>query len=150
MDFKILNKDTVNMYIEYLKVALLEEPELMCAKEVDEDGIKSRIGEELFNRSKSILAIENGEVLGRIEFHFYGCIQDGVKMAYVSWIYVLKKHRNRGIGHLLFEAFEKECRKNHINQYYLIRAENEFANRFYKGFENVKFSTEPLLRKNLK
>ncbi len=150
MEFKLLNKDTVNMYIEYLKIAFEEEPTLMCVEVIDEEGIKARIGEEIFDRSTSILAIENGEVLGRIEFHFYGCIQDGYKMAYVNWIYVLKNHRNKGIGHLLFKEFEKECNKNDIDEYYLIRAENKFANKFYNSFQGVKLHSEPLLRKKIK
>ncbi|MBS9784499.1 MAG: GNAT family N-acetyltransferase [Oceanivirga sp.] len=150
IEFKILNKDTVNIYVKYLKLALLEEPEFMCIETVDETEIKTRIDNDLFNSSKSILAIKNGKVLGRIEFHFYSCIQDGHKMAYINWVYVLKKYRNKGIGHLLFEEFEKECKKNNVDEYYLIRAENKFANAFYKSFDNVKFSTEPLLRKKLK
>ena len=28
------------------------------------------------------LAMENDQVLGRIEYHFYGCMQDGYRMAY--------------------------------------------------------------------
>ncbi len=150
LQFSILNNSTIDIYIEYLKLALLEDPEFMCIQSVDEDAIKARINDNFFNQSKSILAIEDGKVIGRIEFHFYGCIQDGYKMAYVNWIYVLKNHRNKGIGHLLFKEFEKECNKNDIDEYYLIRAENDFADKFYKSFQGVKLHSEPLLRKKIK
>ncbi len=150
LEFTLLNNDTVDIYIEYLKLAILEEPEFMCIEKVEEDIIRSRIKGDYFNNSKSILAISDGKVIGRIEFHFYGCIQNGYKMAYVNWVYVLKKFRNKGVGHLLFNEFEKECVKNDINQYYLIRAENDYANKFYKNFDNVKFTSEPILRKILK
>ncbi len=37
------------------------------------------------------LAMEDNQVMGRIEYHFYGCMQDGYRMSYVNWVYVLPK-----------------------------------------------------------
>lgn len=150
MIFEILNKDNVEDYIAYLKIAMSEEPDMMTAEKVDEQGIKSRISDPFFNRTTSILAKENGMVVGRIEYHFYGCIQNGYRMAYVDWVYVLKAYRHKGIAQKLFAEFEKDCVQNNINQYYLIRAINEEANRFYEHFEDVQLEDTPFLRKYLK
>lgn len=150
MVFERLNRDNVEDYIAYLKIAMREEPDLMTADKVDEQGIKSRISDPFFNRTTSILAKENGKVVGRIEYHFYGCMQDGYRMAYVDWVYVLRSHRHKGIARKLFAEFEKDCARNHIDQYYLIRSKNEDADRFYGKFESASLSEMPILRKYLK
>lgn len=150
MVFEILSQDNVEDYIAYLRIAMNEEPDMMTAEEVDEQGIKSRIRNPFFNRTTSILAKEDGKVVGRIEYHFYGCMQDGYKMAYVDWVYVLKSYRHKGIAQMLFAEFEKDCVQKDIDQYYLVRATNENANRFYENFESVELSEVPFLRKYLK
>lgn len=150
MVFKILDKDNVEEYIAYLKIAMCEEPDMMTAEGLDEEGIRNRAIDPFFNRTTSILAFEDKKVVGRIEYHFYGCMQDGCKMAYVDWVYVLKKYRHQGIAQRLFVEFEKDCGKNDIDQYYLIRAVNKNADRFYKSFEDVELSDAPILRKCLR
>ncbi len=145
-----LNSNNAEEYIAYLKVAMKEEPDKMTAAAVDEQGIKNRISDPLFARTTSILAKEDGKVVGRIEYHFYGCMQDGYRMAYVDWVYVLKAYRHRGIAQMLFAEFEKDCLQNDIDQYYLIRAANEEANRFYGNFERAELDDAPVLRKYLK
>ncbi len=149
MLFEKLNLDNVEDYITYLKTAMCEEPDKMTAEKLDEKGIKSRISNPFFNRTTSILAKENSMVVGRIEYHFYGCMQDGCKMAYVDWVYVLKSYRHKGIAQMLFKEFERECAQNNIDQYYLIRATNEEASRFYDHFDGARLCEVPLLRKYL-
>lgn len=150
MIFEILNQDNIEDYIAYLKIALSEEPDMMTADKVDEEGIRSRISDSFYNRTTSILAKENGMVVGRIEYHFYGCMQNGFKMAYVDWVYVLRSYRHKGIAQMLFHEFERDCMRNNIDQYYLIRATNEEASRFYGNFKEVELNEVPLLRKYLK
>ena len=93
--------------------------------------------------------MEDGNVVGRIEYHFYGCMQDGYRMAYVDWVYVLKAYRHRGIAQMLFAELEKDCGRNGINQYYLIRARNEEADRFYGSFRGAAMEDAPILRRYL-
>lgn len=150
MRFEILNQNNIEEYIAYLKIAMREEPDKMTAEKVDEEGIKSRILDPFFNRTTSILAKENGMVVGRVEYHFYGCMQDGARMAYIDWVYVLKSYRHRGIAQMLFKEVERDCMRNNIDQYYLIRATNEEANRFYGSFEEVERNDVPILRRYLK
>ncbi len=150
MIFEMLNQENADDYIAYLKTAMNEEPDMMTAENIDEQGIKDRILDPFFHRTASILARENGRVVGRIEYHFYGCLQDGSRMAYVDWVYVLKSYRHNGIAQMLFREFERACTENNIDQYYLIRAENQEADRFYHHFEGAELSEAPFLRKYLK
>ena len=149
MVFEILNKDNIVEFIDYLKKAMMEEPDVLASYVIDEDGIKSRINVPFFN-SINILAKADDKIVGRIEYHFYGCIQDGYKMAYVDWVYVLKSYRHQGIAQQLFAEFEKDCVKNDIDEYFLICAENEEAEKFYKHFKNVGLRNSPILRKHMK
>lgn len=149
MRFELLTNKNVHLYIEYLKRSLAEDPEQMCIDSIDENKIIDRLHDVFYQNTKSILAIENEKVVGRIEYHFYGCIQDGFKMAYVDWVYVLKEQRNKGVAKSLFSEFEKDCKKNKINQYFLLRATNEYATHFYNSFKEVELKESPTLRKNL-
>ena len=149
MTFEILSNDNVDEYIAYLKRAMDEEPDMMTTDKIDENGIRNRVSDPFFNQSTSILAKMDGQVVGRIEYHFYGCMQDGYRMAYVDWVYVLKSYRHQGIAQKLFAEFEKDCEKNNINQYYLIRARNDEADRFYNHFADARLVESPILRKDL-
>ena len=150
MTYSFLTEENADKYIEYLKKAFSEEPDMMFIEKIDEAAIKERIADPFYANTKSILAMDGEKVIGRIEYHFYGCLQDGFRMAYVDWVYVLPEYRHRGAAQQLFKEFEKECVKGKIDQYYLIRATNDDADRFYHNFENAELGEEPLLRKNIK
>lgn len=147
MKFEILTSANADLYIDYLKKALSDEPDMMLVTQIDETAVKERIRDPFYQSKKSVLAIENDEAVGRIEYHFYGCIQDGYRMAYVDWVYVLKSHRHQGVAQGLFREFENDCIANHIDQYYLIRATNDGADRFYKSFSDAELNEQPMLRK---
>lgn len=149
MTFEILNQDNVEAYIAYLKTAMREEPDKMMVEVINESEIRSRISDPFFNGTTSLLAIRDGKVVGRIEYHFYGCMQDGYKMAYVDWVYVLAAYRHKGIARKLFQELERDCMHHKIDQYFLICAENDEADRFYKSFHGVERNAVPVLRKTL-
>ena len=149
MTFELLSPANVEKYIQYLKTAISQEPDMMLIDHIDENAIRDRIDDPFYQSKKSILAIKNGEVIGRMEYHFYGCLQDGYRMAYVDWVYVLKSYRHNGVAQGLFREFEKDCTNNSINQYYLIRATNKEAERFYNSFDNAELNNQPILRKTM-
>lgn len=150
MKFEILSPVNVGHYIKYLKQALTKEPDMMWVEYVDEKEIVARVNDPFYQNTPSILAFDDNDVVGRIEYHFYGCLQDGYRMAYVDWVYVLPEYRHKGIAQQLFKEFEKECKAKNIDQYFLIRATNENANKFYHSFENVDLDDEPVLRKTIR
>ncbi|MBQ8834424.1 MAG: GNAT family N-acetyltransferase [Oscillospiraceae bacterium] len=147
MRFESLDHTNVDGYIAYLKRAFSEEPDMITAEQIDEAGIKARIANPFYQNTKSILAMENNKVVGRLEYHFYGCIQDGYRMAYLDWVYVLRDYRRQGIAAQLFREFEKDCKKNGIHQYYLICAENQAAEAFYNSFDNAEIEKVSVFRK---
>ncbi len=142
-----LDLKNVDKYIRYLQLAMVAEPDEMTIESVDSEQIKETLTDPFYQNCESILAIDNGEVVGRIEYHFYGCVQGGYRMAYVSWVYVLPQERHKGIAQKLFSLFEDECRKNRINQYRLIRSTNPNASRFYNSFKNVELVDYPVLNR---
>lgn len=144
-----LSNKNIEQYIAYLKKAFSEEPDMLWVEQVDEAGIMERVNDPFYQNTKSILALDEDMVVGRIEYHFYGCLQDGYRMAYVDWVYVLPAYRHKGIAQQLFKEFEKDCTNNSINQYFLIRATNPNADRFYHSFEKAELDDEPMLRKTI-
>ena len=147
--FEPLNNKNIPQYIAYLQKAFSAEPDMLMAEQVDEAGIMARINDPFYQNTKSILAIHDKDVVGRIEYHFYGCLQDGYRMAYVDWVYVLPEYRHNGIAQQLFREFEKDCATNRIDQYYLIRSADAGADKFYRSIQNASLSNEPVLRKNV-
>ena len=144
-----LSTRNIQAYIDYLHLALSEEPDMQWLDQFDENGLIERINDPFYQNTKSILAMDGENVVGRIEYHFYGCLQDGYRMAYVDWVYVLPKYRHQCIAQQLFKEFENDCKANRIDQYYLIRATNPGADKFYHSFENAELDDEPVLRKTL-
>ena len=150
LKYEFLDSNNIGRYIEYLKMAIAEEPEMMWTEEADEQAIIARMIDPFYQNTKSILALDDSTVVGRIEYHFYGCIQDGFRMAYVDWVYVLPRYRHRGIAQQLFKRFEHDCAENSIDQYFLLRATNPGADKFYRSFADVELDDEPVLRKTLR
>ncbi|MDO5400247.1 MAG: GNAT family N-acetyltransferase [Eubacteriales bacterium] len=144
MKIESLSQANIRTYLDYLRAAMAEEPEMMTAERVDEGLILENLPS-----TTSLVAVEGGQVIGRLEYHFYSCLQDGCRMAYVNWVYVAKAHRHRGVAQALFREFEAVCRQNRIDQYYLIQARNPGAASFYGAFQNAESTEQPILRKNL-
>ncbi|MFR7349705.1 N-acetyltransferase family protein [Peptoniphilus sp.] len=147
--FEKLNKDNFNKYFDYLSLATRLELELMCSSDINKEELFKRLDDELTKRSTSILAIDEDKVVGRIEYHFYSCFQDGYRICYVDWVYVLPENRNKGIAKKLFDEMAKDCIKNNIDEFRLIRATNKDANDFYQSFKSAKICEIPFFIQHL-
>ena len=141
--FEKLDKDNFSKYFDYLLLANTLEPELMCSSDINKEELYERLDDELAKRSTSILAMDEDRVVGRIEYHFYSCFQDGYRICYVDWLYVLPKNRNKGIAKKLFNQMTKDCNSHNIDEIRLIRATNKNANDFYKSFQSAKLCEFP-------
>ena len=148
--FEKLNKNNFNKYFDYLSLATKLEPELMCSSEINKEELYKRLDDELIKGSTSILAMYENKVVGRIEYYFYSCFQDGYRICYVDWLYVLPNNRNKGIAKKLFNEMTKDCVKNNIDEIRLIRATNKKANDFYESFKSVKICEMPFFIQHLK
>lgn len=141
--FRKLNKDNFNNYFDYLLLATKLEPELMCSSDINKEELYERLDDELTKISTSILAMHEDKVIGRIEYHFYSYFQDGYRICYVDWLYVLPEKRNKGIAKQLFNQMTRDCVKHNIDEVRLIRATNENANHFYESFNSAKLCELP-------
>lgn len=146
---KKLSAEDMDAYIAYLKCAIEESPDMMWIDSVDEAALRARFADPFFQNTVSLVAFDGEHIIGRIEYHFYGCLQDGYRMAYVDWLYVLRRFRHNGVAQRLFEAFEAECRAHSIDQYFLLCAENPEADRFYGARQQAELNHMPVLRKTL-
>lgn len=147
--FEKLNKNNFNKYYDYLSLATKLEPELMCSSDINKEELLDRLDDELTKRSNSILAMCENKVVGRIEYHFYSCFQDGYRICYVDWVYVLPESRNKGIAKKLFDEMSKDCVKHNIDEFRLIRATNKDANAFYKSFKSAQICEMPFFIQHL-
>lgn len=111
MIFVKLDESNIEKYIEYLEHALAVEPEQMHVDKIDKEGLRERIKDSFFRKTTSVLAMENAKVLGRIEYHFYGCMQDGYHMAYIDWVYVLPEYRHRGTLKVYLKKWKRTAEK---------------------------------------
>jgi acetyltransferase, GNAT family len=149
MKIKKLTEENIRDYIEYLKIARSLEPSLMMTDAVDDEDIIKRLSKDNDRLCKSLLAYEDDKVIGRLEYHFYTCLQDNYRMCYVDWVYTLPSFRCKGVAKSLFKELEKICLENNINQYFLIQADNDSATQFYASFHGASSQFCSVLRKTL-
>ena len=148
MEIVFLTEEYVDAYLSYIKTALTEdEADDLVYDHVSEEEVRNFLTDPFYCNTKNLLALENGKVIGQLEYHFYGVLADNYRMAYVDWVHTLKSYRKHGVAKMLFRRFEEECRKNRINQYYLIQAEK--AQGFYERFEGASTWEDRILRKTI-
>ena len=149
MEIKRLTKENLKDYIKYLNTALSEEPEQIMTDSVDEKSMEKALSDNSPELCKSLVAYEGGRLVGSLEYHFYICLQDSCKMAYVDWVYTLKPFRQRGVAKSLFCEFERLCLENGVKQYFLIQADNSGASGFYSSFRAASSAEAVILRKTI-
>ena len=86
-----------------------------------------------FDDSISLLAYEDGAVVGRIDVSLIASRFDGSKKAYLDWICVIKSSRHQGVAQRLLESMRQILKGRHIDTLIALTAANEEAQRFYKS-----------------
>ena len=95
-----------------------------------------------FTNAVSLLARENGRVVGRIDGVILASRFDGSVNGYLDWICVIKSSRHTGTAQALLA--ELRCRRKQAGATQLIAlmAANEEAQRFYRAVERASIHDE--------
>ena len=98
--------------------------------------VKASFRDERFKNSISLLAWEDGKVIGRIDAVLIPSHFDGSVKAYLDWICVLKSCRHKGAAQALLAALRDRLKALGVDTLVALTAANEEAQRFYKSVEN--------------
>lgn len=90
----------------------------------------------------SLLAEEDGKIVGRIDSTLIPSRFDGSVKAYLDWICVIKSHRHRGVAQNLMNALRAELRARSVDTLVALIASNDEAQRFYRSIEGAEIRDE--------
>ena len=102
------------------------------------DALRRSFIEPAFENALSLLAYQEGRVVGRIDAVKIPSHFDGSIKAYLDWICVVKSSRHQGVGQALMEALRSALKAEGINTLIALTASNEEAQRFYQHVPNAK------------
>ncbi len=95
-----------------------------------------------FANAVSLLACEDGRVVGRIDGSVLASRFDGSVNGYLDWICVLKSSRHAGIGQALLSELRCRMKLAGASQLIALMAANEEAQRFYRAVESASIHDE--------
>ena len=95
-----------------------------------------------FANSLSLLAYQDGRVVGRIDSTLICSHFDGSTKAYLDWICVLKSCRHQGAAQKLMETLRTELKKQGVDTLIGLIASNDDAQRFYRNLPNALIRDE--------
>ena len=78
MYFGRLNEQNVEQYIDYLKLAMQQEPDMMTVEEIDEEGIRTRLRDSFYEKSASILAMKTIRWQEELSIIFMGVFREDI------------------------------------------------------------------------
>ena len=114
----------------------LREEEDVWGWEIDEAYVRSveaGFRDGRFANALSYLALEEGQVIGRIDAVLIPSHFDGSVKAYLDWICVLKSRRHRGAAQCLLSALREELKQRGVDTLIALTAANDEAQRFYRA-----------------
>ena len=149
----MLSIENIDVVVEFEKRARETEAEIFTF-EFDEMVFRKEtlnaLGNPNFASTRCMMcADENGDIIGRVDFTLLPSFAFGGDIrAYVDWVYVLKAHRHKGVAQFLFNEMTEYLKKLGINDYFLIAAENEEAQSFYRSLGNASIEKQDILSVN--
>lgn len=114
----------------------LREEEDVWGWEIDDNYIRdveASFRDGRFENALSLLAYEDGKVIGRIDAVLLPSHFDGSVKAYLDWICVLQSCRHRGAAQELLAALRERLKTLGVDTLIALTAANEEAQRFYKS-----------------
>ena len=95
-----------------------------------------------FDRCVSLLAYEDGKVVGRIDASLIHSHFDGSVKAYLDWICVVKSSRHQGVAQALMNGLREELKSRGVEVLVGLIAANEEAQRFYRALDGAMIRDE--------
>ena len=114
----------------------LREEEDVWGWEIDDKyirDVKASFHDDRFHNALSLLAWEDGRVIGRIDAVLIPSHFDGSVKAYLDWICVLQSRRHRGAAQALLAALRERLKALGVDTLIALTAANDEAQRFYKS-----------------
>ena len=104
--------------------------------------VEATFEDSRFANAISLLACENGKVVGRIDGTILASRFDGSVNGYLDWICVVKSSRHVGIAQALLAELRCRMRQAGAIQIIALMAVNEEAQRFYRAVEGASIHDE--------
>ncbi len=101
--------------------------------EAYEKKVRESFSDESFRDSISLLAYQDGRVIGRIDCSTISSHFDGSTKAYLDWICVLKSCRHQGAAQALLEELRKRLKERGVRTLIGLTASNGEAPRLYRS-----------------
>jgi len=152
METVMLCTENVEMLVEFEKQARETEADIFIHA-FDETEFKTETLKNLknphFDSAKCLMCVdEEKKVIGRLDFSIIPSFAFGGDIrTYVDWVYILKECRHKGVAQFLFGKMEAYLKELGINEYFLIAAENDEAQRFYRSLGNAEIAKQDVLTK---
>lgn len=138
-------RDKIPAVIDYENRLRGEEP-FFCwdVGEKYQADVEKSFSDPRFDGCISLLAEENGQIVGRIDCTLLPSRFDGSVKAYLDWICVIKSHRHHGVAQRLMSALRAELRSRNVDTLIALIAANDEAQRFYRSIEGAEIRDEGL------
>ena len=104
--------------------------------------VEASFEDRRFDSAFSLLAYEDGGVVGRIDASMIFSRFDGSAKAYLDWICVLKSRRHRGVAQVLMAELRRQLKTRGVDTMVALIAANDEAQRFYRAMEGAKIRDE--------
>lgn len=104
--------------------------------------VEATFDDPRFANAVSLLACENGKVVGRIDGSILASRFDGSVNGYLDWICVVKSSRHAGVAQALLAELRCRMKQAGAIQLIALMAANEEAQRFYRAVEGASIHDE--------
>ena len=141
----LFTPEYIDKVIEYEKKLRLEEPDTYYWEPDDtyRNNLAASFSDPRFINALSFLAVENDEVIGRIDANIISSRADAdCGSAYLDWISVLKSSRHKKVAQKMLAVLQEALKEKGIHLLIALMAGNDEAQRFYRNIENADIHDE--------
>ena len=134
MEIKTFTEDRLPDVIDF--ELRLREEEDFWGWEIDDEykrNVKNCFHDKRFDHSLSLLAYDDGKVVGRIDSVLIPSRFDGTVKAYLDWICVLKSSRHKGVAQALLSELKARLKEQGVDTLIALTAANDEAQSFYRA-----------------